>query len=188
MDRRLKAAAASCVLLIGVTAALLFRHESPPAAQRGAPPDDRLLLREGAYPPAQIDRSGRRTDAYGRPLPATAVAVRPPTVLTPGGPSQPPPELAKDYPHFGIEARPHWGTSIGLGPSPGTGLPQAEPQIHRVVDGDTLQTLAEQYLGSPDRATEIYEANRDRLISPTILPIGVRLKIPPPDAGTRGKE
>jgi len=49
---------------------------------------------------------------------------------------------------------------------------------HKVVDGDTLEVLAERYLGSPDRCLEIYEANRDVLPSPQLLPIGAELKIP----------
>jgi nucleoid-associated protein YgaU len=38
--------------------------------------------------------------------------------------------------------------------------------------------LAERYLGDADRYLEIYEANRDLLPSPEVLPIGARLKIP----------
>ena len=50
--------------------------------------------------------------------------------------------------------------------------------MHKVVDGDTLATLAERYLGCADRAAEIYQLNRDRLLSPELLPIGVELRIP----------
>ena len=52
-------------------------------------------------------------------------------------------------------------------------------QVHKVVDGDTLADLADRYLGSKDRASAIFEANRDVLSSPQVLPIGVELKIPP---------
>lgn len=50
---------------------------------------------------------------------------------------------------------------------------------HKIADGDTLASLAERYLGTPRRAGEIYEANRDVLFDPQLLPIGVELKIPP---------
>ncbi len=53
------------------------------------------------------------------------------------------------------------------------------PLVHKIVDGDTLRDLAQRYLGSPDRAREIFELNRDVLNDPRLLPIGGELKIPP---------
>jgi nucleoid-associated protein YgaU len=50
--------------------------------------------------------------------------------------------------------------------------------MHRVVDGDSLPRLAERYLGDERRAGEILEANRDVLLRPDLLPLGVRLRIP----------
>lgn len=47
------------------------------------------------------------------------------------------------------------------------------------MDGDTLKLLARRYFGTPDRFMEIYEANRDVLPNPEVLPIGAELKIPP---------
>jgi len=49
---------------------------------------------------------------------------------------------------------------------------------HRVRDGDTLQSLAEKYLGDGSRSKEIFEANREVLTSPETLPINVELVIP----------
>jgi hypothetical protein len=49
---------------------------------------------------------------------------------------------------------------------------------HAISDGDTLSRLAGQYLGNSERYLEIYEANRDLLVSPDLLPIGKVLKIP----------
>lgn len=62
-------------------------------------------------------------------------------------------------------------------------LPMAVPTdetvpTHTVVDGDTLPALAQRYLGSPDRAGELYEANRDVISDPKLLPIGVEIKLP----------
>jgi hypothetical protein len=51
--------------------------------------------------------------------------------------------------------------------------------VHRIADGDTLSRLAQRYLGRSDRYLEIYDANRDVLSNPDLLPIGVMLKIPP---------
>lgn len=56
------------------------------------------------------------------------------------------------------------------------------PSVHRVVDGDTLVSLAERFLGSADRAAAIYELNRDRLDDPDMLPIGVELRLPARDS------
>ena len=57
--------------------------------------------------------------------------------------------------------------------------PRSQPQLHRITDGDTLEALANRYLGSAARAGEIYEANRELLARPDLLPIGEDLKIPP---------
>jgi nucleoid-associated protein YgaU len=53
-----------------------------------------------------------------------------------------------------------------------------EPRTHIVVDGDSLERLAARYLDDPRRALEIYQANRELLTSPDLLPIGAELKIP----------
>lgn len=52
------------------------------------------------------------------------------------------------------------------------------PRWHRIVDGDTLQILSQTYYGSADHALIIFEANRQSLTSPSILPLGVELRIP----------
>jgi len=77
-----------------------------------------------------------------------------------------------------------WGTPLGLGlpdadRPPGANAPDGWVRTHKIVDGDTLGSVAERYLGSADRRLEIYEANRDVLPSPQVLPIGVELRIPP---------
>ncbi len=59
---------------------------------------------------------------------------------------------------------------------------RGSPRWHRVVYGDNLQQLAADYLGSRDHFLLIYEANRDVLSSPNILPIGAELRIPPAPA------
>jgi nucleoid-associated protein YgaU len=67
-------------------------------------------------------------------------------------------------------------------PEPPRLRPERKPEttymLHRIVDGDTLSRLAQRYLGSSKRFLEIYEANRDRLQSPDLLPIGLELRIP----------
>ena len=56
---------------------------------------------------------------------------------------------------------------------------QNSPKLvkHVIRDGDSLKELAARYLGNENRFGEIFQSNRDLLISPEILPIGKRLKI-----------
>lgn len=57
---------------------------------------------------------------------------------------------------------------------------------HRVRDGDTLASLAEEFLGDASEFMVIYRANQDRLSAPDVLPIGVNLTIPLPDGTPPG--
>jgi len=54
---------------------------------------------------------------------------------------------------------------------------QTKVVLHRIVDGDTLPSLAQRYLGSANRFNEIFFANRDRLPRADLLPIGMELRI-----------
>jgi nucleoid-associated protein YgaU len=56
---------------------------------------------------------------------------------------------------------------------------QHSERYHRIVDGDSLRQLAAQYLADEARYLEIYEANRDILVRPDLLPLGQKLRIPP---------
>lgn len=49
---------------------------------------------------------------------------------------------------------------------------------HIVTDGDTLDRLAERYLGDAGRSQELFELNADRLDQPDVLPIGMVLRTP----------
>lgn len=63
----------------------------------------------------------------------------------------------------------------------------AVPATYAVRDGDDLTSLAIHFYGHPAAAGAIFAANRDRLATPDILPIGVRLRLPPPWAVTAGR-
>jgi phage tail protein X len=52
-------------------------------------------------------------------------------------------------------------------------------RFHRIRDGDTLDTIAREYFGNPDRANEIFDANRQLLKHPDLLPVGTEIAIPP---------
>lgn len=63
--------------------------------------------------------------------------------------------------------------------SVGTQLRMDRPiQLVTVTRGDTLSGLAEQYLGDPDRWTEIEQLNRDRVADPDVIDIGWVLRVP----------
>jgi hypothetical protein len=55
--------------------------------------------------------------------------------------------------------------------------PQLVIKRHRIRDGDTLEKLAQRYLGSSDRFAEIFDRNRDVLADPYLLPIGKELSV-----------
>lgn len=64
---------------------------------------------------------------------------------------------------------------------PRTFAPQGESgqqSQHRIVDGDSLESLAERYLGDPGLADALFRANRNVLSDPELLPIGQRIAIP----------
>jgi nucleoid-associated protein YgaU len=85
-----------------------------------------------------------------------------------------PPPLAANYPETDRPSNSHLGAPMEtLFPAKATAC------THRIVDGDTLAALAQRYLGSPARAREIFDANRNVLSDPELLPIGAELKIPP---------
>lgn len=52
------------------------------------------------------------------------------------------------------------------------------PREHRVAKGDTLTSIARKYYDDANKWKTIFEANRDKLKSTSIVPEGVVLKIP----------
>src|SRR3990167_3061134 len=54
--------------------------------------------------------------------------------------------------------------------------------LHKVKRGDNLSDIAQKYLGNRNLHMEIYNANRDDLMNPNDLRIGMTLKIPVPAA------
>ncbi len=178
MDRGLKIALASAVLLGGMTMALLFRNQSA-----GTDDQSRSARRSTRLERLELPLAGRRmaanptqSDSRSSSVPPADGSQPAATILTPLAPSQLPPALARDYPRSPDSSR--WGTPIGFG-LPRAASVGAHERTHRLKDGDTLENLAERYLDAADRALEIYEANRDVLSSPDVLPLDVEITIPP---------
>jgi nucleoid-associated protein YgaU len=190
MDQRIRLTVATAVMLIGLGVALCFRRESgntgitlPPQgdlATVGKQPDPRNIA---VLPPP-----------VPRPLPVAPRELRHPGTVTANDQPAPPPDFPKSYsangqtadnavrsngasgndPQNNQMASARWGSAMSdVLPERRRSLPK-----HRIVDGDTLPLLAERYLGSASRANEIYEANRDVLADPNILPVRTVLKIP----------
>ncbi len=153
----------------------------PPRRPRAGPEaQDDLLLRyraAGDAWKAQLHGTGHSATLQPDPTPASA-NPRPVTILTPADGDEPPPALAPGYPENESPAKSRWGAAMSMMLPVATSADDAA-RTHTVVDGDTLAALAERYLGSAARAEEIYQANRDILRDPKLLPIGVELKLPP---------
>ncbi|MEX0820172.1 MAG: LysM peptidoglycan-binding domain-containing protein [Pirellulaceae bacterium] len=166
------------VISAGVCAALPFRTESPDAPtepqavgeiQRTGPSQGELTLQltipaaPVAVPP-KVSEQPPSTVAGAEPFPLPQELRR--------GDLQVPPQLAPSFEPF-IPTIPT-AREEAARPS----KREAADRLHRIIDGDTLEALAERYLDSRSRWRAIFDANRDRLANPDILPIGEEIKIP----------
>lgn len=88
------------------------------------------------------------------------------------------PALPRSYPGPNAASTTRWGVSMAA-PRPAATRLEESVRVHKIVDGDTLASLARRYLGDAARAGEVFEANRDVLPSPEALPIDAVLRIPP---------
>jgi hypothetical protein len=184
-----KMAAVAALLAIGLLAAMAFRKSDAPGDADSASSHEKFqgqVIRRltddsaSSAPRAQVPfRLATQVDtSFHPPTAATRsaaveVAVMPHIIersVSPVGAllqpleSEPAAEIAEP-----LELRP---AAEGAGGESG-------PRAHLIVDGDTLSKLAASYLGSSERYLEIFNANRDVLKRPDLLPIGVSLKIPP---------
>jgi hypothetical protein len=171
MDPAVKIAMAACVLAAGICAAMMCRLDlRRPASSASVVQELRIRSRKMAAPAVPRVLNKRRT------LPEQPIESRPverPTIVVPQGADATPPPLAPSYPdaHSAREQQQHKPTELMV--------PLKETaRTHRIVDGDTLESLAQRYLGSADRAAEIFAANRSVLSDPRLLPIGAELRIP----------
>jgi nucleoid-associated protein YgaU len=171
MDPAVKIAAAFCVLLMGACAAMMFLRDGPRSIPESSAERLSIPYRAKADVLGGGTTGGKRSDGFSEP------SSRSTAMLKPSGPREPP-ALARNYPAPAAGHDAQWGKSMDrMLPASG---PEAEtPRTHKIVDGDTLAALAERYLGAASRAKQIFDANRDVLMDPNLLPIGVELKIPP---------
>lgn len=180
MQRGAKIALASGIVLSGLVGASLFRQPPKPSNPSEAEPSplDRplaSLLAKTPPPAAQLSDQIDPVDSPETPsLPtgaddAHSLAAAPYVPQFDAEPAQASQSRRVAGAHLEAKSQ----------------LPPRRRQTHRVRDGDTLSSLARDYLGSSKRYLEIYEANRDVLASPDLLPIGAELKLPFPDEVAR---
>jgi nucleoid-associated protein YgaU len=149
-----KLIAAGCVLAVGLTAALLFRRREEWAPSLPAPETTSIAVPAATAPLATASLPGHFSPQ--NPVPAATA------VLTTTTPSTPTP-IVPTGPAF----------------APGIDDPaQPEYRVHVVSDGDTLERLAERYLGDGARALDLFDLNRDIVENPHVLGIGAELRIP----------
>jgi len=98
----------------------------------------------------------------------TTLAVPPPPLLD----GQRPPPLAVGWPVRGPAAAAAFQRPVAPAPA----------ASYRVRDGDDLTAIAIRFYGTPAAAAAIWQANRGTLRDPGLLPIGVELLLPQPDA------
>ena len=77
----------------------------------------------------------------------------------------------------GVESPAPSATSLGRVERP-ISVVQERTRRHRVADGDTLESLALHYYGDAALAAALFEANRDLLKTPDLLPVGRAIDIP----------
>ncbi|MDZ4685644.1 MAG: LysM peptidoglycan-binding domain-containing protein, partial [Planctomycetaceae bacterium] len=154
------------ILLVGAVSAFFYRHESPPArklpALKTAAELDRQIAERQHVPylPAEEPEADPQHAGMGSDAANIADTVE-------GGGLVPEPiALDGELPDSVFVSN----------QTPLTGTPRE--QFHVVRNGDTLSSIAQQYLGSTARYQDVYEANRDRLKTPNDLRIGQEIRIP----------
>jgi nucleoid-associated protein YgaU len=146
----------------------------PPLPGDAALTADGMMPADYAPPPppaplppvaADMSRSTPRIDAAYR----STLDVPPPPLLD----ADSPPPLAVAW--SANDAARAGRMAAGGPPSP----PPAASSVYVVRDGDDLTGIATRIYGNPAAADVIWSVNRDRLTDPSLLPIGMELRIPP---------
>jgi nucleoid-associated protein YgaU len=166
------------VIVVGLCAAWPFRQEQEVRIE--PPPKAAPLALPLRRPDAPLELAPRYepSPAIGLQSPPAPFAEQP---LTPVSRSieltnvSPPPALPVSFqPAVEEKTANNWRPEL-LTPA----RPPAKSRPYRLRDGDTLEKIAERLLGNRERAAEIFEANRDVLAMPDLLPVGVTILVPP---------
>jgi phage tail protein X len=172
------------VVLLGLCAAWPYRQAPPPPAERPSPPAQPLQLTirrpdiplelaprievspaEGMYSPTSLhDDAPRAPAALSAAQTYALESLAPPPALPVSFQPAAPPVQTNEW-------RPDATARPAIKPRP--------PRPYRLRDGDTLEKIAERLLGDAQRAGDIFEANRNVLARPDLLPVGVKIMLPP---------
>lgn len=188
------------VVLMGLIAAAPF-YRSQPLAPPTPPPTDDVVWHhdaEGSSPAGDIARQPQPAvpEVASAAHRQVDLAVESPAAMIPPKPQAMAPtyqELVRSVPRVSSKQAISAPSANAPTAEVTTRKPQVSPaqttptqpkaprrtrlRLHRVKDGDTLQRLAERYLGSAAKWREVFETNRDRLSHPQLLPIGAELRI-----------
>lgn len=160
------------ILVLGVVAAAPFqRSEMQPQQPRAT--DSELVWRR---PDATTMEIVAAPETELAPVVVQSRSERPPEVRSPAVS----PSMESSFHEIPSVTRPPAVRAkvLGLAAEEADDPAKFDEIRHRLIDGDELRTLAERYLGSAERWREIFEANRDVLEDPEVLPLGVELSIP----------
>jgi nucleoid-associated protein YgaU len=174
--------AAAGVLLLGLLAALPFYRPGTPVPrpyQRGSAEDGARLILRNQDIILQVSSRVEESPAPSLPVPSANFASDKRTE-SPATESSRLPELPTQYRSLLDPNSTQPNGNFPLGRVVDV-TPRPAFREHMIVNGDSLERLAERYLGSPARSREILELNRDLLRDGSLLPIGRVVKIPPRD-------
>lgn len=160
------------------TVAALARENQEPAPVPVAA--QAVFQAPGQAAPVKVVRSPKRVPP---PDKVTRPPEPPPEALPPAKLAAEPPELPTQFTMLEQVAK--LEASFGKTKE----APRSETRReHRLVDGDTLERLAQRYLGDRQRWPEIQAENFAVLRDPRVLPIGKTIRLPPRDLPTVNRQ
>lgn len=171
------------VMLVGLVAAWPYRQSpSPPAKTPLAVTRPLQLTIRRPDVPLELAPRIDVSPAEGLRVAAAAPEESPPQPMRlPASPGYaldslaPAPALPVSFQPTTPPAKPNdWRPDAAARPS----VQPRPPRPYRIRDRDTLELIAERLLGDRQRAGEIFEANRNVLARPDLLPVGVTIMLP----------
>ena len=167
MSRDLRVGLSLSLLVLGAAGAFCFRVDPAPVDDVTAAEDTAEDPTDALPPPGPPPEPVRLAAVPAPPVPA-GVKPAPPAPVPRVGP----PPVARPVPPAAVAEAPP-AAVVAVEPTPAAG-----PRVYKVRPGDTLTGIAERELGSHRRFDAIFEANRDVLLSPDALQVGMTLTIP----------
>ena len=148
-----------------------------------APPQQWMVPEEALPPAVELRSDYVPPPAPDRLPPATAVFVADGSNMNGTYRSTlevPPPPLLDSQ--SAPPAMTAWAATESQRPAVPAAVTMAEPlpATYVVRDGDDLTSIAARFYGHPGAAASVWNANRDVIPDPNVLPIGAHLRLPPP--------